>query len=356
MLSNDTITFDIGGTWFRSALILKEGTFIDYQRDPSLNFQAHPQLTVDQLQHALINYILQRTAEICKNHPDKTIESVSIGIGAPVNANSELVLNSGPLWGPTSKPLDLKKMLTQKAPNIGWHIVNDLSAEISFYANQSSQESGKLSLITISTGAGMRTFDFDNRTIPVDNEFGIQGEIGHIPISFFIKDQPIHATCDCGGKDHFNAFCSGRGIKRMLPLFTKAFEHAYQQSSIYAQIKNETNSLDFIHLIKLLEHGDEFGFILLKQITRPLAEIIIYHLTFSPEVHTLVLTGGVTHSLHPYYLNALLSNLEEMGLYQISDPDYFRKRITVSADNHQTNLLGAALYCNRLYHYPLKST
>ncbi len=105
------ITFDIGGTWLRSGVILPDGTLIDEKRDHSISFINYPAWSIDRLQKTLVDYIIDRVSQLRLAHAEKNIQTVIVAIGAPVNAHSEIILNSGPMWCPKSKPFDLKRAL-----------------------------------------------------------------------------------------------------------------------------------------------------------------------------------------------------------------------------------------------------
>src|SRR6266700_3868644 len=96
-------------------------------------------------------------------------------------------------------------------------MVNDITASVLHYAWLYERNNlSKLMLITISTGIGCRLYDARSNTVPVDRIHGLQGEIGHLPICFEYKGHPIELQCDCGGMNHINAFCSGRGIEALI--------------------------------------------------------------------------------------------------------------------------------------------
>lgn len=336
------VVFDIGGTWFRSGIVTSNGVLKYYSKISAINYISNPDLRCQELQHALVDYILKTIKLLSSRHAEK-VSKVAISMGAALNSHTGFIFDSGPLWGPKCQPCNLKEMLEQKNADIEWYIVNDITSVLMWHVKSASLYDNKTCLITISTGIGCRIYDAKTNIVPVDSEYGLQGEIGHIPIRFYINDKLIELNCDCGARNHLNAFCSGRGVERLLPIFPKFYSEKFKKSSIG---KCDPDELNIHHLIKTIKVQDDFGLIILNDMVKPLAEMIVHLLVFDPMIGNIVLTGGLIHSLNPYYLDALLANVERIGMYQISefDKDYFKKKIVIGNADDKAGLLGAA-YC-----------
>lgn len=336
------IVFDIGGTWFRSGLLTSEGRLVSVTRTPAVNFKTCPNLRVDELQQALVDYLVSETRRLSTENAGLRPGAVGISMGAALNAHTGYIWNSGPLWGPESKPFDLAAVLRAEEPATTWLVVNDITAALLWHVNNTPKVFTKTILITISSGIGCRMFDGRRQTVPVHPVFGIQGEIGHLPVTFRMGDRIIERNCDCGGPNHLNAFCSGSGIAAMLPVIANHYPDSYQLSVLGGQAPSE---LGFGALVEAVRQGDPFAMNVVDLVTLPLAEILLHQFTLDPEVDRVVLTGGVVHSLHPYYMESLMGHLERIGLYQVSSRDarFFRDRLEVGQSDDQAGLLGAAL-------------
>ncbi|MFH0859332.1 MAG: ROK family protein [Patescibacteria group bacterium] len=322
------IVFDIGGTWFRSGLYTAKNKLISVDKIKAINYKNTSYKIITQLQNLLVDYLIAQTEKIQQNNSHLSIKVAAISIGAALNAHNGFILNSGPLWGSKCQPFNLMSSLNKKKPSIKWHIVNDISASLLRNIQQNSHKHNlKTTLITISTGIGARTYDFTSKSIPVDPKYGVQGEIGHIPIKFSFRNHQINLNCDCGGKNHLNAFCSGRGIE-----------------SVLSKITNK--KFNFYRFLNLVKSGDDFANEILNAVTKPLAELIINLFTFDPLISQIILTGGVVHSLGKKYLESLLNNLNKIGMYQITsdDKNYFRKKISLGVKDDNSGMIGAALY------------
>ncbi|MFF1441524.1 ROK family protein [Streptomyces sp. NPDC058295] len=332
---------DIGGTWFRSAVREPDGTLSRLVRKPSVNYLNHPQLSQTQLRQRLIDYIVQQTRELGlpdTGHPLR----VSISMGAAVNSHTGAILNAGPLWGPASEPFDLRDALTRARSDVKWSVVNDVTALATYFASKPEyQRSKKICVLTVSTGIASRTIEVASRRVPVHPTRGIQGEIGHIPIDFQAGGSSLDLRCDCGGQSHLNAYCSGRGIPRVMarlaPLLGQSEWRTpaiHRDPALWARL-----------LRSGLEEHEPAARLLLEAVVRPIARAIISLLSVDPEVNQVVVTGGVPQSLGRFYEAALVRNLTSLGLYMISDeaPDYFSGIVDFAESEVEAGLHGAAL-------------
>ena len=324
-MNKDIIVFDIGGTWFRSGIYTKK-RLISLTKEPAINFKNTSFKNNQELQKKLVTYINKQVTLLRRIHPKKELYTIGISMGAALNAHTGYILNSGPLWGPTSAPFDLIKILSENIPNTSIHIINDVSAALLREVGEIGNKSfSKVMLITVSTGIACRIFDMDKGIIPVDKIHGIQGEIGHLPIRFTYKRKDITLVCDCGSKNHLNAFSSGRGIEKLIQL--------------------EKKSASFSDLVKDLEQDRKFAKKIVDVVTKPIAELLLIIFTINPEIEKVIFTGGVTHSLKKHYLSSILYHLDKIGMYQVTikDRNFFKKRIFIGRDDDKSGLIGAAL-------------
>lgn len=323
----DIIVFDIGGTWFRSGIYTKNGSLINVSKQSAKNYKNTPFKTMSELQEKLIIYIKEEVTRLKKVFPKRNISHIAIAMGAALNAHSGYIFNSGPLWGPDCLPFDLYNNLIQIIPRTHISIINDVSAGLLHEATQDNNKSfSKIMLVTISTGIACRTFELQKEIIPVDKIHGLQGEIGHLPIRFSYNHKEMMLKCDCGGKSHLNAFCSGRGIENVIQL-----------------VMNK--KISFADFIQEIRKDDKFAKNILNAVTKPLADMLLLTFTLDPQIEKVIFTGGVVHSLKKHYIQSLLHNLNEVGMYQIisRDPKFFEKRLFLSKNDDKSNLIGAAL-------------
>jgi 2-epi-5-epi-valiolone 7-kinase len=337
--------FDLGGTWFRSGCFRSPRALTGCKRVPAVNYLSHPLLSAVDLQNALADFILSRIREL-RDQRHEEIGAVGISIGAPVNANDMTVLGSGPLWGPAARPFRLHQQLQKSAPQFRWHVINDVTALLAPYVMERTRYA-KTMLITVSSGIGSRLYEHRTRHIPYDSKYGVQGEIGHLVCPFELEGRRINRLCECGGRNHVNAFSSGRGIAqtlRELPSLASCYRDIFADSpDEWRESGDEYRLASFRHA---LERGNDGALTLLELFVTPLAHILATALTLDPEIDRIVVTGGVVHGLGKHYREALRRTFLREELYQITsaDPDYLTGRLHWEEADVYAGLRGAGIY------------
>lgn len=339
------IVFDIGATTFRSALCTPEGELIGLTKRPALSYRNFPAISPAQLQRSLVDLVVSETHRLQGTYPQSGVQSVGISMGAAVNSHTGLVLNSGPLWGPDCQPFDLQGQLSLRDPGLSWTVLNDITAALFFYATSlCPSEVQRITLLMIGSGIGCRTFDVASQEVPVDRVHGLQGEVGHVPITFAFGQDSLDLACDCGGLNHLNAFCSGRGIAAVIHELQRRYPRNVSLSHLAHRVLSSPDDARMSPLAEALGLGDPVAIQILESITLPIAETLIQLLTFDPLVERVVMSGGVLNALGGHYFEEVLKHLEHLGMYQVSERDsnYFRNRIVIGEPDDNAGLLGAA--------------
>ncbi|MER6561844.1 ROK family protein [Streptomyces sp. NPDC001027] len=340
------MVLDIGGTWFRSGVRNADGSLSDVTRVPAVNYLNHPGLSQAQLRQRLVDYVLGEAHRLGGGSANAPLP-VGISVGAAVNGHTGVILGSGPLWGPGSESFDLTEALSEARDDVQWSVVNDVTALAAYFASRPAyRHAKKISVFTISTGIACRTIDVANRRVPLHPQLGVQGEIGHIPIDFHAAGRVLDLQCDCGGPSHLNAYCSGRGIPRVMAGLASALERPQWLDPALLQDPSLWAAL----LLKDLAASDPAATELLHSVVKPVAQSIVSLLTVDPEVTRIVVTGGVSQSLGRAYQDAVHHALEKLGMYMITDadPQYFRTTVEFAGVDDSAGLLGAALAADQL--------
>ncbi|ANW22366.1 ROK family protein [Streptomyces clavuligerus] len=330
------LCLDLGGTWFRSAVLDGNNELHLLTRTPALSVHTHAQ-PPEVLQELLVEHIVAaaRTART-----DHDCSAVAISLGAAMNGRSGLVLGSGPLWGPGRYPLPLAEILRARLPGLCVGVINDVSALAHAVRSQGGHPPGtrKAAAVTISSGIASRTIHLDRGTIPLDERHGMQGEIGHLPVPVRWRDRVLRTVCDCGGADHVSAVSSGRGIAALLNSLPEAAPF---------RVGDPRTTLGLF--TRRVSQSDPLARELLDLFTLPLAHVLLHQATLDPEVSATYLFGGVVEGLGDPYLHSLLRNLNTLGLYEISTEDdtYFARRVFRGADDGLAALRGAGLHLRR---------
>lgn len=342
-----TIVFDIGGTWFRSALVDASGTLHGVQRTPAISFRSCPELTADALQARLVEYLTAEARRLAGGS-GRAARCV-ISLGAAMNGHTGLILNSGPLWGARQRPFDLLPALRRRDASCEWHVLNDVTAALLHHVHcLGPRVHGRTALVTISTGIAARVFDFPRRCVPLDPAHGVQGEIGHLPVSFQLGSRSLDLRCDCGGQNHLNAFASGRGIETVLRRLQAARDRDYESSALRALTGDGAPTVH--HLAAAVEGHDGFARAVLAACLRPLADVLRVVLTHDPELDPIAFVGGVTRCFGDVLIDVLVSELERAGLYQVTDREagFFRRRLCLGVLDDDAGLLGCWLHARTL--------
>jgi glucokinase len=326
---DSVIAFDLGGTWFRSAVVDSGGCVHDVRRTPSIGWRAHPGASALDLQRRLLRYVLDDVVARCAQRPGAA-PTVGISIGAAVHGTSGLILASAPLWGPTAAPFDLLCELAAAAPEVSWSIVNDVSAAALAFAELPwvrMQGARKLAALTISTGVALRTVYVASGRIATDRDHGLQGEIGHLGADVLLAGELLSLRCDCGASNHLSAFLSGRGIPNVLA------------AAGYAQDARDP----LCAFVAAVRAAEPVALALLDAITLPLARVLLDLAVLDPECELVVLYGGVASALGEPLRRSVVENLGRLGMYGVTDrdPGFFDRRIRLEGRDH-FGLIGAA--------------
>lgn len=331
--TRDPITvLDVGGTYLRSAKWTPETgvTISTHIRSPS--FSNSPECSASELQGRLIE-------KMSDTVPNNSVAGVSFG--AALDHKNGTVYASAPLWGAHAQPFDLLGRLRAVRPDVRWHVVNDVTAALLDIASSARcREHRKVFLATISTGIACRVLDRRSGEIPVDG-CGLQGEVGHLPGTVLLDDQPVELHCDCGEIGHVAAYSSGPGIRRL----TEWFRHRRPEQWRNSVLADELDTgVEFESAWpKALDAEDQLAHDLLAAATAPVADIVRTTLCLDPEIDLIAFTGGVAVGLGDRYRQALLAHLTQRGLYLTSDrmPEWVSERIVVCEPGEADCLAGA---------------
>lgn len=338
-----TVVFDVGGTWFRSAVWCGAGALVGRSRRPAIAFHHHPDRDVATLQRDLVDWLVAETVRLRREHDAEPRAAISMG--AALNAHDGFVHGSGPLWGPAGRPLDLLAELRRAAPDVAWTILNDVTAALLRHvAEQGPRGDGRTMLVTISSGIACRVFDHRRRCVPVEPRHGLQGEIGHLPVRCVFGGRQVEAVCDCGGANHLNAFASGRGLDALLAHVLALPDGGGSASSSLARDADGA-APTVPRLLAAARAGDGWSRSLVSAAFEPLANVLRVQFAHDPELDPVLFVGGVAAALGDQLVAILCEHLERDGLYGISsrEPDWFRRRLCLGRLDDDSGLLGCGI-------------
>jgi glucokinase len=178
----------------------------------------------------------------------------------------------------------------------------------------------------------------------------MQGEVGHFVVPPVFDGKLGDFVCDCGGRNHLNAMCSGRGIDRVL---SRVLEHRRFSENEHPVGLLAPDQPPITGLLRCLVAGRAAAHEILAAVVAPVARIVAEHLCLDPELEKIFLVGGTLVALEPFYREALLCALAETQTYLISqfDPDYFRRTLQFCVAGEISSLDGAALLAHEDNHF-----
>jgi|SRR5579872_232693 len=341
---DEVITFDLGGTSFRSALLTRQGRLTGIQRIPSINCRSMPGSSGADVVAEIAAYVSKTVKSFFHLRAfNGHRPAVAISMGAALNAHDGRILGSGPILGEDSTPFDLEQSVREQLDGSRITIVNDVTASLVAHSRlHSLRNARRLALITVSSGIASRVLNCSVPHVPVDPNLGTQGEIGHHRVAFSVDGRALSLRCDCGGVDHMNAFASGRGIEHVLNWAREIFPFEFRSSDLNKGDLAPDMSIGI--LAQGLAKGDSFSRRLLKAITAPIAEAIRWHFMLDPEIDKLILTGGVCFFLREFYLASVLENLNAYEFYPMASDgeSFWADRVILGPSTDDAGLMGAA--------------
>ncbi|MBF6333200.1 ROK family protein [Nocardia transvalensis] len=335
------IVFDLGGTWWRSAILTTDNRLADQDQHEAVT-KARTGSNAATLRDLMVKYLLGTTRRLMERQPD--LRTVGISIGAATNGHTGQVLASAPLWGDCTDPYDLRAALAGAAPGLDWWVVNDVtSLALAITARQDVRESGLrvITAVTVSSGIAARTVDVVSGEIPLDRQHGVQGEIGHLPALVTVLAGVDLPVCDCGAVGHVSAIAAGKAIERLLSQLAGILGIADD---------SETGAVSHLeHLRTALEAHHPSAMSFLDYVTAPLARALLYLLAIDARVDHIFLSGGVVDALQDHYMNSLYRTMEADGLYLVStyQPSVFRDRISRWESDGLDPLRGAGFFARQ---------
>jgi 3-dehydroquinate synthetase/predicted NBD/HSP70 family sugar kinase len=340
---DEVIAFDIGGTWFRSTLLTREGRLTGAQRVPSMNCRSLPGKSAAEIVDEIAAYIANtvnsfwQSPFLAGRQP-----AIAVSMGAALNAHTGKILGSGPILGEDSTSFDLGRTIRRHLPDVSITIVNDVTASLIAHSRLPNFRSARrLALLTVSTGIASRVLHCSVPHVPVDPTLGVQGEIGHHRVAFSVNGHAMSLKCDCGGTDHLNAFASGQGIKRVLDRMREIFPHEFRVSDLNS---GDPANGSLQALADGLANGDPLSRKVLQAVTMPVADAIKWHFMLDPEIDKLILTGGVCFLLRDFYLSAVIENLKASEFYPLTSDgeSFWADRVILGPHSDDAGLVGAA--------------
>lgn len=316
--------FDVGGTWLRSGW-WRAGVVVDVERRAAPSRLHRP----DAEPAALCEELVATLAELTRD-----AGRAAVSLGAALDSRRQVVYGSGPMWGNTRAPVDLGARLGRARPDVEWILVNDLTAAVADFAAEvlaGAHTIGgirKICYVTVSSGVACRILDRRRQVIPVD-EWGLQGEIGHLPLT--TGDHGLtclhRLRCDCGGSGHVASVASGPGVQRVARALGVDLGEAETQR----------------WLVDGLDGGDPTASSVLRLAVTPIADMLRTLWCLDPEIDIVGIGGGLAEGVREHYERCLVEQLARTHSYadRGRDADWLGERLHVCSPGEIDGMRGA---------------
>ncbi len=303
------IVFDIGGTFFRSALFdAKKNKLVHVRKELTPSICCCTSSTVLEVQRRLLSKIVKAVVRIQKKVGIKNPIHLGISFAGTVSRTGT-IKRAADLWG-NYKNYPLKEKLQKMFPKSDIKVVNDVNAASWRYGKK--PKFGKFSRIctlTVSSGIGFKVFN--KKAL---NKGGCQVySLGHTRVS---RGRAV-LLCSCGKAGHLAAYSSGRACekrirdKAMLNPFL--FRNSYLYHLISAKVRKKIIRPEFIRndsIVKAVLAHDPFCEDIFQDMMQKLARQIIAYVPRN--VDCMVIIGGFAFSLKPVFHRTLIQYLKNM--------------------------------------------
>lgn len=328
---NSILTFDIGGTYFRCAVV-QANQIIEVRKLPSPSFYRFRDLSGEELVARLIQLICGMIEDFEKLYP--RLSGVVLAVPGLVTHHG-VVVSAPPLWGDLVSNVPLQSAI-QARTQLKVVVFNDLCGTALFYSQLPSYSEGIdfITVITLSTGVGCKTVDVKQQRVLLDAG-GMSGEIGHVVVDFSEHALP----CDCTGKGHLSSYLSGRGLAQLIRSKKKHNPEFLQDCQIGSTSDDMVVLKSFVEAV---HKHDAFAWEILNFSAAKLA-FLIHVICGTFAVDRYVLVGSVAHSLGEDLRTAVNQQLAEIGVWRW-DESRLAALIRLGIQDDDIGLLGAAKY------------
>ena len=321
------LVFDIGGSTLRAGLWCPDTKEL-IGRTSRLSPGLTRDESVDGVQ-ALLDALIEMGAELSSGQA--AAHAVGVAFPGPVDDRGR-VAEAPTLWGErNSEPVELSKLVSAAFGELTTHVVNDLTAAGSRFAEPGSD----FCLVTVSSGIGNKVF-LDGRPVLGSEHRG--GELGHWRASLEV-DAPL---CECGGRGHLGALASGRSTPHHFRVLAKSHAQLLARSSVRALNPEGSNFND--ELAGAFQAGDAFAKELVRSCARPLGHALA-NLHLAIGVERFFMMGGWAQALGERYLREVESAAEQSSW---GKPGLWTGRLEFAALDDDSGLIGMARYLERV--------
>jgi len=198
--------------------------------------------------------VTKQIIRMCENALNKLNIDLKDVAGIGIGSIGPLDLKNGVIVNPANLPFNqipLVKPLSRHFRKTVFLLNDCTTAVVGEKHFGAGKNTGNLVYITLSTGIGGGAYVDNHLLIGKD---GNAVEIGHIVIDF--EERLI---CGCGKRGHWEAYCSGTGIPKLVKMLYKEKRIDLVLSSIWDEIKGDLDKITSKMIYDHAKKGDEIA-------------------------------------------------------------------------------------------------
>jgi glucokinase len=291
-----SLAVDLGGTYFRSAIALDDGTLgaIHETRLHSIFDGVSPERVWDSIDALVSRASDEARATLRDDDP------AVIAFPGPI-AEGRRIVSAPTLTGSAQVPGDLQERFVASAKR-PVRFVNDLAAAARHLAGKVDET--RFFVVTVSSGIGSRVVVRGDTAL----EPAHAGEIGHV----VVDHRPNAVSCDCGGRGHLGAIASGRGIERAARASAAADGAAFALSACVTTFGATATTLtNERHLVPAVLQGDAWAGTIVAAAAAELAKVVST-LVVAAGLERVYVIGGFATALGETYRAMLVDALRPL--------------------------------------------
>lgn len=243
------IGVDLGGTNLRMAISDSSGDFLDLREKK----------TETSNKYSISKQIINEARSLCEKTGVKVEDLKGLGIAS----TGPMDVDKGVLIEPTNIPFDRVPLVQpiKKELNIPTYLLNDCIAGVlgeKVFGRGRKEEIENMVYVNIGTGIGGGAIVDGHLLLGKD---GNAAEIGHMTV-----DVNGQLECGCGGRGHWEAYCSGKNIPNFIKNELRDVDDKEIQESLLLDYADEVENITTKLFYKAVKSDDSLALRLVNKI------------------------------------------------------------------------------------------
>ncbi len=245
------IGIDLGGTNLRIAISDSSGNFLDL-REKKIETSN---------KYSISNQIVNEARSLCEKTDVKVEDLKGVGIAS----TGPMDMDEGVLIRPTNIPFERVPLIQpiKKELDTPTYLLNDCTAGVlgeRVFGRGREEEIENMLYVNIGTGIGGGAIVDENLLLGKD---GNAGEIGHMTVDF-----EGQLECGCGGRGHWEAYCSGKNIPNFIKNELSDVSDEEIRESLLLDYSDDVGNITTKIFYQAVKSGDNLALRLVNKINK----------------------------------------------------------------------------------------